>query len=269
MSSRPTTRKMGSGSPSTKDINLESLMRELQEIHKEIKKIKTIKEDLKGIRTDIEEIRKGTQDTSDRISDVEKKLMSHDKKISSIKKLESDISQLTTTIKKIQNDNEHREQGYRMLNIELTGIPETKSENLQSMLMNLANKCDVPMENADVEFVSRVAQFNPGNGRPRSIIAKLKSKLTKDTLISAARKKRLTTSALGLPGKSTEVFVSEHLTPSNKLLLKKTKTLCKDLGFQYVWVRNCRIFVRCSDGANRIQINCEDDLSKLSRNVPN
>lgn len=96
----------------------------------------------------------------------------------------------------------------------------------------------------------------------KTIVVAIHSRYIKDEFVSAARKCTITATALGMSG-SSRIFVNEHLTIVNKILLNKIKALAKDKGFAFVWVRGCKIFVRKNEGSPKIQIRTEADLGKL------
>lgn len=117
----------------------------------------------------------------------------------------------------------------------------------------------------DIIHINRVSPKQRIQGRPRVIVAKMKTRLLKDNLIYLSRKKRITTRDIGIAGDPIPIYINEHLTSSNKLLLKKCKEAAKSKMYQYVWTKNGRIFMRQNDTSPALQIFDEEDLIKKTR----
>lgn len=62
---------------------------------------------------------------------------------------------------------------------------------------------------------------------------------------------------------SSRIYIGEHLTPENKLILRQLKDACRELNIKYVWCREGKFFVRRSEGANSVKVNCMEDLDKV------
>lgn len=167
-------------------------------------------------------------------------------------------------IVQLQNELNFFQQKDRLQNLEIVGIPERSSENLNSYILNIAKIAGVVISLADIDYVSRVQARIKITGRPRVIIVKLKSRFMRDSIISGIRKNRgMTTKDLDIPGDIKKIYVNEHLTPANKQLLKKTKEKANASKFQYVWVRDGKIYARKEDNAPVVFIRNEQDLSKI------
>lgn len=101
---------------------------------------------------------------------------------------------------------------------------------------------------------------------------KLRSPRRRDELLAAVVKynknkekvNKLNSNDLGIAGPRSSVFVSEHLTPTNKYLHAAVRKRAKEANYRFVWVRNGRIFVRKSEeDANVILIRNLKCLDKL------
>lgn len=185
-------------------------------------------------------------------------------KFKRLDKIEIEVDRLSLVTREYRRESNQREQWNRQLNIEITGIPESETD-APSVAFKVAMATGVEIKSQDIEFASRVAQFKPDSGRPRAIIAKIKNRQIKDGIISAIRKKRgLKTSEIGIKGTNNQIYINEHLTPSNKLLYRQVRDKCKEAGFQYCWVRNCRIHIRRNDATPYTVISSEEDLGKIT-----
>lgn len=168
-----------------------------------------------------------------------------------IDQLKKDNEILKSTVRDLSNRLNTVEMHMRENNVEINGIPENKSENLISTVVQLAQTVKSPLTSDDIQQVTRVAKINNSSDRPRSVIVKLQSPRQRDTLLSAVaqfNKKntqdKLSSQHLGIGGARRAVYVSEHLTPLMKALHAATRIKAKELNYRFVWVRNGRIYIR-------------------------
>ncbi|KAL4703123.1 hypothetical protein ACJJTC_000182 [Scirpophaga incertulas] len=158
------------------------------------------------------------------------------------------------------------EQRARLNNLEIFGVPERKSEDLLLITSQIASAVGVTITAQDVEFATRLPTRAKNSGLPKTVIIKFKTVQLRDSLLSAARKKRgLTTADINIPGDVRSIYVNEHLTPRNKTLLKLTRAKCKELGFQNVWTRNTKIYVRKHVKSPAIRIFNFEQIDKLGK----
>lgn len=168
------------------------------------------------------------------------------------------VSDLETELNTVQQQN--REQ-----NIEITGLPETRTENLNEILIKIATALGVPLRAEDIVFITRIEPRTKIPGRPKAVVAKLTSTMLRDTIISAVRKNRgINTSVIGMSGEPKNIYINEHLTPLNKLLCKQCREAAKNKEYKYSpWVRNGKIYLRKSDSHPIIRIRTESDIKKI------
>ncbi|KAL4710052.1 hypothetical protein ACJJTC_011637 [Scirpophaga incertulas] len=130
----------------------------------------------------------------------------------------------------------------------------------------IASSVGVTITAQDVEFATRLPTRAKNSGLPKTVIIKFKTVQLRVSLLSAARKKRgLTTADINIPGDVRSIYVNEHLTPRNKTLLKLTRAKCKELGFQNVWTRNTKIYVRKHVKSPAIRIFNFEQIDKLGK----
>lgn len=229
---------------------LKSLVNEANNKQLEItQELETLKDSVKFISDDYDVIKQKTLECSknnDKIILIDAELQ--DLKIEN-KMLLAEI-----------NENNQRE---RLLNVEFVGIPETTEENLINVVINYATKVGVEISELDITYAHRVTPKVKVQGRPRVIIAKMKSRLLKDNIIAGARKQFKLSKDNDKGDSKNSVFVNEHLTPYNKQLLMKCKAAAKIKQYQYAWSKNGRIYVRKDESKHAIPIKCEEDLNKL------
>ncbi|CAH2097110.1 unnamed protein product [Euphydryas editha] len=174
-----------------------------------------------------------------------------EEKTAIIKTLQTDNANLQATVSDLSERLSALEQNMRENNIEINGIPESKSENLVNTISQLAKTVNQPFADDDFLHVTRVAKLNRDSARPRTVVVKLRSTRHRDALLAAVAtynrknpKNKLSSSHLGVDGPSVPVFVSEHLSPANKSLHAATRKKAKEMAYKFVWVRGGRIYVR-------------------------
>lgn len=239
--------------------------------------------EIKAMRSDFSAMKKDVQDTSQAVSnlsskwdDLQLRFTAMDARVGSV---ENKVDLLSTTQKELQcanktiqelkQDNNARDQFSRMNNIEISGIPTTKGENLVSLLRDICNKVGFVLQDAEVDTIHRVRRFTSDeaqkrDARPPAIIARFVLRRRKDALLAAMRVRRgLTTQDIGLQGAPANIYINDHLTRDNKMLLKRAREIKSELNYSYLWVRDCKIMMRKNDKSKFIEIQSESDLLKL------
>lgn len=215
------------------------------------------------IQEEVTSLKNSIQFHSDEQDDLTKRIELCSKEVQSISILSTEIANIKIQNRKLRLDFNQNEQRDRLLNIEIVGVPEYKEENLNEIILQLGKHTSIEISQDDIVYVNRVSSLSKLEGRPKNIVAKLRTRQLKDNIISQARKCRLTTSDVKIHGKVSPVFVNEHLTLFNKNLLKKTKEIAKLKEYQYVWTKNGRIYARKASTISAIQITEEEDLKKI------
>ncbi|KAI8424353.1 hypothetical protein MSG28_002892, partial [Choristoneura fumiferana] len=164
------------------------------------------------------------------------------------------------TIERLSKENNDSKQFSMMNNLEISGIPYNKGENLLTILHSMSVKVGFTMQGSDVDTIHRVRRYQSNvTGsqkavRPPAIIVRFTQRKRKDEFLSAIRARRgITTADIELPGPASNVYVSDHLTPENKLLLKRARQIKIDLQYTYLWTRDCKIQMRKRDNSKAAQ----------------
>lgn len=159
--------------------------------------------------------------------------------------LRRDVMNLTTHCNQM-------DQLSRAVNLEIQCVPEHKNENITRIVQQLGKIVSCPINETDISHCTRVAKKNPKSPRPRTILVRFTSPRLRDSLLAASIKynkcnqnDKLNSSHLGLSDESKPaIYVAENLSPENKALHAATRARARELGYQFVWVRNGRVFVR-------------------------
>lgn len=219
---------------------------------------------LSGMDKRLTEVEASTSFSSDRQDTFETRLSSVEKLVKTCKSQEIEISELKSDLSKVQSNLNMKLQWDRLQNIEITNVPESKNEVLSDIVTNIAKHVGVSLAATDLEFATRIQPMKKTPGVPRAIITKVRNRVLKDSIIHGVRKnKGLTTQDIGLPGERKDIFVNEHLTIENRNLYKKVRQLATAKMYTFIWIKNCRIFVRKGDKTQIIHVASEDDLKKI------
>lgn len=215
------------------------------------------------LQNEVTSLQETTKFISNQYDDIKK---SHDQlkeDTQKINRLETELSEVQKQNKWLKQEMNSNDQRERALNLEIIGIPEVKDEYLPDILIQIAKGVDIDISPNDIVHINRVTPKVKLQGRPRVIVAKMKTRQIKDNMISASKKTRLTTGALGLLGDPKPIYINEQLTIYNKQLLRMCKETAKIKHYQFVWTKNGRISVRKNDTSPSISILSEEDLRKM------
>lgn len=225
--------------------------------HNEIvSKLNAVMTELKELSNNQTKMLESVNYCSGKIDDFQAKLNTFSDKIKLIEPLKQEFDEMKIRL----NDLEQRS---RFNNIEMVGVPEKAGENIHEIIKLIGHTVQCPIDSNDIDSCHRVSHYSYSEHKPKSIIVKFVSKIKKDNLMAAVKKhKNLRSSDLNLTG-TNRIYVNDHLVPSSKLLLKKTKEVATNKNYKYTWVKNSKIFVRKNDGSPILYIKTEKDLNKL------
>lgn len=252
--------------------------------------IKELRGDLASVKSDLAACKNGIQnieikfnEMESRVSLAEDRLTQVEKKTDLVGKLQADLNSATAAISTLQQENDAREQYSRMNNVEISGLPFTKGENLVNILHDIYTVVGLTFKSEHIDCIHRVRRFQVagsvrggGNGdhndrdrssdvRAPAIIVKFTRRIYKDELLSAVRARRgITTSSINLSGPAVNMYLGDHLTPASKLLLKRARELKRDNKLAYLWIRDCKILARRTDTSKVLVINKNFDFNKLN-----
>ncbi|CAK1600735.1 unnamed protein product [Parnassius mnemosyne] len=234
--------------------SMPKLLDSVKNIQADLADLKTIKCELSVVKDSLDYVHASVDKLIARIAEV-------DREIQTLQKTKEDVFRLEQRLQKLEavfNDGEQRS---RLNNIEIKGVPITNTENLFTIISKIATKIDINISDNNINYIARVPSRNNKNNK--NIIVSMHNRYLRDNFVAAARKcKSLTPLDIGLNG-SNRIFINDHLTLENKMLLNKTKSLAKERDFSYVWVKNCKILVRKSTTSPVLIIKTESDLRKI------
>lgn len=182
-------------------------------------------------------------------------------RISALETVKDELDTVKASVDSLRQDYINKDQWSRLNNVEIKGVPMKASENLFTIIEELGKQVGCNIPKPQINYVSRIPIHN---SKTKSILLSFVNRYVKEDFVSAARAKKIITAAdIGLGEREQRIYVNDHLSPQNKMLLNKAKLLAKDKGYQFVWVKFAKIQVRKNESTHTIAINSLNDLNKI------
>lgn len=239
------------------------MLDEIRSLTAKLAPLDKIATDLDALRGDMHGMKSAVEDVRKTMIEYSKKLNQVEERVTVLENSQSNTKALETKVAELEYQLGSKEQWSRMNNVEIKGVPEMKAENLFDIIMSIGKCIAYPIQKSLINFVTRV----PNRGdNVRAIIVCFNNRYVKEDYIAAARAamkaKKLCPLELGLQG-TNKIYINDHLTAQNKMLLSKAKKAADEAGFEYKWSRNCKIMVRKDSTSPIIHILSEKDLVKI------
>jgi hypothetical protein len=140
----------------------------------------------------------------------------------------------------------------------------------ESIVLKTCHSLGVNVVASDIDYCYRPkSRYIAGSDqKPPPIIVRFTRSPVTSSLLNARRSKRhFTLRDIGDIGQgddeSRNVYINESLTPFNRKLYAKARNLKSEKKVKYLWVRDGNIYVRKTDGSDRITIRNEVTLKEL------
>lgn len=241
------------------------------EIRKFWKEMQAIRTEMSMFRSAISDLTAAVKLQNSRLDNLEGRVDSIETRIG-----DTDCSALTRleeTIASLKFEIEERDQEVLGNDVEIANYPEIKDENPTHIILTVAKKLGVGIDERDVVSAQRVGAPRPAgdrNGapaRPRPLAVRLARRAQRDQLLQAARvRRRLTTDDMNLsqtPPSSRPFYINERLTRRNRQLFQKTREIANRLSWKYVWTRDGKVFARQENGKTRHRLRSEADFVRV------
>ena len=249
----------------------ENLKEQMKQMVKEAVTIQltTQKEEIDALKAEINELKTSQEFICSNYDNLKTE---YDSLLRENKKQPEELRQLNTHSEVLEKQSESEamkldqiEQYGRRQNLEFHGIPETESEDVTNIVVDISKVLGVYIGKQDISIAHRLPakRHRDKAAEPPAIIAKFISAETCNRIYkhrSAAR--NLNENDFPVAGMS-KLYVNENLTQIRKRLLWKAKQMAKERDYAYIWTTNGRILVRKDADTNAIAILCDKDLSKL------
>lgn len=241
---------------------LDTILSELREVKLQLASLPTLLEDVKLIKQEISELKTSMEFNSAKLDEHSIKISDLERKMTDFQNLRSSFDASLSDVATLRKDLAAKEQWARLNSVEVKGVPVKSGENLFTVTEALTKAVGYGFPKTQINYISRVPVHN---SKEKTIIINFLNRYIKEEFIAAARSKKILTAAdIGFEGNSQRIFVNDHLTPDSKNLLTKTKSHAKEKGYNYVWVKFCKIHVRKNDTSRVFIVTCERDLNKIA-----
>ncbi|KAJ8723218.1 hypothetical protein PYW08_003130 [Mythimna loreyi] len=242
-----------------------AILMEIRALSAKFTSLEGLKDEMSALRNEFADLKSSFQTQFD---DMAKKfgvkIENMEQRILHLEKVQGQVEELRAKLDRMDDETESREQWLRSNNVEIKGIPQSLNENLFEMVTKIGQKINYPISKTQINFISRVPTREKDHIKP--IIVGFCNRYVKEDFIAAARYESKSTtliaSHIGLPGKN-KIFINDHLTLRNKMLLSKTKKAAAETDFRYVWVKHAKIHARKTDTSPVITVKTEKDLGKI------
>lgn len=223
-------------------------------------------DELKPFRLELAELSTAVKFISDKL-DTSNCLMEEIKKeLIAVKKENAELrnknESLTGEVVDLRERVRSLEQYTRKNNIEVSGIPVTAHENICAIIKDVGVALEVDIQDNQIAAAHRIPSFNKDHNP--SIVVQFMNRSTRDSLLAKYReRKSLSANQVNPSFRSQKVYINEHLSPANKLLLAKLKQKARESGYTYVWVRDGKFFVRKSAGDKCIKVSSYEEFDRI------
>ena len=204
-------------------------------------------EEIKGLKAANDQL------TADNTSLKEEVKVLREKGLAADPKVVEQVAELRNSVNSI-------EQYLRINNLEIVGLPEANDgETEEALLLNAINSLQglEEVRADDIDISHPMASKRKDNKNVH--VVKFISRKTKARVLAAKKSEpnRL------FKFRNNDVFINEHLSPSNRSLFAAATGKKKDLGYKFLWTRSGTIFMRKTEDSEVITISHENDLANL------
>ncbi|KAJ2945027.1 hypothetical protein O0L34_g1923 [Tuta absoluta] len=244
------------------------IMNEIQQLRLDIQELKKSNNEITDLRNEVKSLKNLLMIEITNIPDIISSRFDEYKKQIDVKDMQ--ITEMKSTIVGLKLQIDSQEQANMRNELEIHGVPEYESENLQHSVLVIAKKYAIDIKEDDLDGVWRVGlrrpnhSVNPTNKpwKPRPIVVKLLRRSTRDEFIKAAKSRRGVTTEGVVTGPLEKISVYERLTKHNRNLFRAATIRIKQYNFSYRWVLNGTLYVRKADKTPAIPIRSLQDLDE-------
>ncbi|KAG7301208.1 hypothetical protein JYU34_007214 [Plutella xylostella] len=236
--------------------------------------IRLLRKEMGKITESVAEVLKSMKTYNERLDKIDAKLDSTDTRLKVLEtQRDTEIAELKATISELKIESNNFHQAALKNDLEIIGLPETRSENLVHAVLVMSQKLGVNLSESDINGVNRVGprlglQDLGGQkiGRPshRPVVVTLLRKVQRDNFLKSAKTRRnLTTKDLEMEGPAHQLYINERLTYATRQLFRAARARNKSTGlYKHCWVSGGRLYLRKLDGSPALSIGSHDELEQ-------
>lgn len=244
---------LGLNTPDTSETNIGIFMKQMEN------KFETMKKEMfQKIDNENKDARTSREFISSQYDDLNTKMNTIANLVSEVENLRKELNEKNLIIKNFEIRLASLEQTSKEDALEVAGIPPCEGEQPSETVKKLAAAVGVELLPHDILEAKRIPDRRPG--APPKICIRF-TDIRKRNLLLINRKK-IHHDILKYFN-CEKIFISAILNPYFKELLWKTKQICKEKKFSYVWYKDEKILVKKSATDKIIYIKHSDDLCKI------
>lgn len=198
------------------------------------------------------------QDLQKSFKDLQQKMIVMEK---NQEKLETQNQELRKKVKDLEHFVQDMVQDGNKCKVEVTGIPQNVDYKI--FTAQVLEKIEV----SNIEFSVEKTTIRKPNCAPevKSLVVTFQSEEIRDKVLEKVRKNKpnLKTDQFSSQQPVMSIYINECLSAYMKKLFYEAKRLKQDKNYAFAWVRNGRILIKKTEGANAIRLRSLEDLAKV------
>lgn len=238
-------------------INIDVLLEKME--MKMEKKLETFKS---AIIKKIDDENKENRSTRDFIShqydDIHLKMETIIKLVSEVEAMRKELTAKDGIIKSLEVRLAEVEQRTREDTLEFAGIPEREGEQHSETIKRVAAVTGVDLKSEDILDIKKIPDRRPGV--PPKLQVRFSNPQKRRQILLNRKQLNVSTTQGNVFQK---IFISEILGAYFKDLLWRSKTKAKEMGYKFVWYKECKIMIKKNESDRIIYIKHSDDLKKI------
>ncbi|CAK1579933.1 unnamed protein product [Parnassius mnemosyne] len=170
------------------------------------------------------------------------KLADYDRRIKSLESVEKENYILKATVADLQSRLNSQEQIALGNELEISGLEETPNENPTHLVLTVATKLGIELQDMDLNYAHRAGpknqnkKTNVGGNRKlqRSLVVAFTRRAKRDEFLKHAKARK-------------NLKSKERLIGENRRLFRTARAFAVEQGYRFCWLRNGSIFIRKGD----------------------
>ncbi|KAM7281299.1 uncharacterized protein ISCGN_006357 [Ixodes scapularis] len=171
--------------------------------------------------------------------------------------LRSVVTEQSQTIEHLKEELNDSDLYSRLSNLEIHGLPHAPSENLVSVVGELAGK--LGLENFQPRDILAAHRLPSRRDGPPVILVKLASVSLREQWLATRGKLR----TLAAEGSLPKLFLNGNLTRKNRELFWMVREKARSKQYQFTWVKNGKLFAKKSGTSSLVRIHWLADLELI------
>lgn len=149
-------------------------------------------------------------------------------------------------------------------NILLCGVPESESENLNSICDSLAAALEVNLQPSEIEVSYRKnISGTKSSGLPAPIVIRFNNNKTKAAIMAASKSHKINADKLDASFEMRPIYISEQLTRNKQYIFKCARDKKREGKVKFAWSKNGEIYIRQSENSPIIRVKRHQELNDL------